>query len=688
MIEHRSVLRLVRNTNYIQLGEADRILQMGALSFDASTFEIWGVLLNGGCLCLPLGEDLLDARTFSELIRRHRITTLWLTVSLFNLLVDADVTAFAGLKRLLIGGEKCSVRHCNKFREACRGVVLQNGYGPTENTTFTTTYVIDKVINRDVPIGRPISNTTVYILDDHLRPVPSGVPGELCTGGDGLARGYLNDPELTGEKFVPHPFVEGERIYRTGDLCRWLPDGNVEFIGRRDNQVKVRGYRINLEEIEACLRRHQQIVEAVVLARDLGGGTLDLIAYLTGEPGLEVEAVRAYLAARLPDCMVPAFFVALEKFPVNANGKVDREALPTPTTATVDAFAIQEPPQSETERQLVSIWEEVLGRKGIGVTYDFFAAGGHSLKVIKLVALIHRKMGLEMPLTAVFKATTIRAQAKLLLDRAQFGVAGIDDALVALTNPVGDSRVFAFPPGTADALGYIQLAELLKPHGLFAFNFIEESTRIADYANLIARVDPEGPYILLGYSAGGNLAYHAAAELERRGKKVSDVVMVDSSRLVGRIVFPEGEVDSVAAEFLSHPSVRPYLANSVLKEKAHRKIQRYYDYISSSVDLHIVDANIHVLVSADSPDKHYDPDSGELIASFSRWEEVTRGIFKTYRAAGSHNSMLFEPYLSHNAALLREILESAWCGSREEYSPGAKSLVAPAANSEIAESVI
>ncbi len=279
MVEHRAVLRLVRNTNYMQFSASERILQTGSLAFDASTFEIWGALLNGGCLHLPSGEDLLDASTLGKLIQRHGITTMWLTVSLFNVLVDADITIFRGLKRLLIGGEKCSVRHCNRLRQSYPQLILQNGYGPTENTTFTTCYtVVETTLERDLPIGRPISNTTVYILDDHFRPVPIGIPGELCTGGDGLARGYLNDPALTCQRFIPHPFIEEERIYRTGDLCRWLPDGNVEFLGRRDHQVKIRGYRVELQEIESCLGQHEEVLEATVLAKDLNGGGLELIA--------------------------------------------------------------------------------------------------------------------------------------------------------------------------------------------------------------------------------------------------------------------------------------------------------------------------------------------------------------------------------------------------------------------------
>jgi amino acid adenylation domain-containing protein len=657
MVEHRSVLRLVRDTNYIRLGPDTRILQTGALAFDASTFEIWGALLNGGQVCLPPGEDLLDAQALGRLIERHGITTLFLTTSLFNVLVDADVMLFRGLETLLTGGERCSVPRFEKLRRAWPRLRILHVYGPTENTTFTTFYEVGQPAGHDIPIGRPIANTTVYILDEALRPLPVGVPGELCTGGDGLARGYLNDPALTREKFVPHPFVEGERVYRSGDLCRWLPDGSIEFLRRRDNQVKVRGFRIELEEIEACLARHEHVREALVLAKELvAGGSLELVAYVAGDGALDVEDLRGYAAASLPGYMVPGWFVALDRLPLNASGKIDRKALPDPRVASQDGAPSHVPPETETERQLAAIWEEVLGCRGIGATDDFFASGGHSLKVTQLIALVCNRMGVELPLKAVFSATTIREQARLLLDRARFGVEAIDEAAVLLNKPAGGLKIFAFPPGTGDALGYIQVAGLLAPHAFYGFNFIESENRIAHYADRIASVDPEGPHVLLGYSAGGNLAHHVAAEIELRGGRVSDIIMIDSSRRLGRLTFPPGEVEAVAAQFLSHESVRPYLTSPLLREKARRRIALYYDYIAGSIDDRIVGANIHVVTSEDKPLEHRNPATGELLASVPLWAEATRGVFRTYPASGEHNLMLFQPHLDHNVRLLRDIL--------------------------------
>jgi len=333
MIEHRSILRLVLKTNYISLQASDRILQTGSLAFDASTFEIWGPLLNGGAVCLSQEEDFLNADKLKQLIEQHEITTCWLTASLFNLLVGMNINLFQSLKTVIVGGEKLSVHHVNQVRQAYPSLILKNGYGPTENTTFTTCYTVDSLFEQDIPIGRPISNTTVYILDSHHELVPIGVAGEIYTGGDGLARGYWHDSALTKQKFIPHPFEPHQRLYRTGDLGRWLADGSIEFLGRQDEQVKVRGYRIELGEIEHQLLQHEAVKEAVVIAKDLGPDSTELLAYVTLQSDLEINSLRDDIKTVLPEYMMPTYFTQLEKMPLTANGKINKRALPAPALA-------------------------------------------------------------------------------------------------------------------------------------------------------------------------------------------------------------------------------------------------------------------------------------------------------------------------------------------------------------------
>jgi aspartate racemase len=280
------VIRLVRNTNYLDYDASLRVLEIAPVSFDASTFEIWGALLSGALLVV-MPPEVPSLRELDETIQREHITSLYLTSALFNLMVDERVQAFAGVRHLLVGGDAISVPHARKVLAAHAGLVLINGYGPTETTTFASCGILARPeeVGYTVNIGPPISNTTTYILDPHLNPVPVGVPGDLYIGGDGNARGYLNQPGLTAAAFVPNPFASGERIYRTGDLARHLPDGNDEFLGRRDNQVKVRGFRIELGEIENVLASHPGIQEVVVLAHGEGAGDKRLVAYVLATPG-------------------------------------------------------------------------------------------------------------------------------------------------------------------------------------------------------------------------------------------------------------------------------------------------------------------------------------------------------------------------------------------------------------------
>jgi len=653
MVEHKAVLRLVTGTNYIRLTPEHRILQTGALSFDASTFEIWGALLNGGSVCLAPRHSVLDVAAVKELIARHGITTMFVTTALFNAFAANDVSVFSELETILTGGEKASPRHFNTVRAACPNLTLKHVYGPTENTTFTTFHDVTRDYDRNVPIGRPVANTTVHILDQDLEPVNVGEVGELFTGGDGLARGYLNDPDLTAEKFIVHPPGSDRRVYRTGDLARWLPDGTVEFVGRNDDQVKIRGYRVDPAEVVDRLLEHASIRAAAVIPKS-SANDVTLAAYFTASDRVDFAALREHLGATLPEYMIPAFFLQLERLPLTPNGKVDKTALPDPETIPREATATDRP-LTETEKLLAGIWQEVLGRTDIGLDDDFFALGGHSLKALTLNSLIHARTGLILPFTQVFTAPTIRQLSQCILDAASFGTAAIDTPMVLLNGEHGERPLFAFPPATGDALGYAELAERLKPYAFYAFNFIEADTRFKDYADLIGNVVPEEPCLLFGYSGGGNLAYHTARELEGRGRQVSDIVMLDSSRFLNRLQFPEDEARRLASSFLADKHVMQYVSSPVLRDKATRVIQKYYSFFSMNEDFGSVEANIHVITSQGSPDAHYD-ETGRIICSQSAWRDATRGAFRIQQGCGHHNTMLHPQHIDGNARLLRDIM--------------------------------
>jgi len=658
MVPHRAVNRLVINTNFIRITPRDRMLQTGALGFDASTFELWGALLNGAQLSRPPEKSLLDLVEMKRLIREQGTTILWLTSSLFNQYADWDITVFEGLRTLLIGGEKLSNHHVDQVRRQYPELCVINGYGPTENTTFTTCHHIDQAYTGDIPIGNPVANTEVWILDEAHEPVAVGGVGEICAGGDGLALGYLNDPELTAQRFIDHPFTAGQRLYRTGDLGRWLTDGTLEFRGRTDTQVKVRGHRVETGEIETHINRCDGVTQAVVTASDPGDGIQILAGYVTGTEAVTVDQIRHNLRQELPEYMIPSYLVVLDQLPLTANGKVDRHRLPQPSTDDGRSQSPRLPLEGPIEETLGQIWKETLDVREIGATDSFFDAGGHSLKISKMITAIQKHFGIEVSLATAFRSPTIRGLAEALSREARFGIQEVDDVLVPLSPAGGGPAVFAFPPGTGDVLSYVQLAHRLEGFRLHAFQFITSETRISDYADHIESVKTSGPLLFIGYSYGGNLAFRVAQEMERRNRPVHTVVMIDSSRRRTKVTYPEGEAEQIALDFMDHESLRARFTNDLLRQKVCRQIHAYYHYSSQTVESGVVQADLHVILSDNAVTEHLDT-QGHLVADTAGWTELTSGSFTTYAGEGAHNLMLYEPALDRNVQLIQSILTDA-----------------------------
>ncbi len=416
---HRGVVRLVKETNYAQLTPEEVILQLAPISFDASTFEIWGCLLNGGRLVIyPPNTPSLEE--LGQIIQQYQVTTLWLTAGLFHLIVDEKIDALKSLRQLLAGGDVLSVPHVQKFLQTVENCQLINGYGPTENTTFTCCHPIIAPLQPDVsiPIGRPIANTQVYILDKNLQSVSIGEAGELFIGGDGLARGYLNRPDITAEKFISHSF-DGNlatRLYKTGDLARYLPDGNIEFLGRIDNQVKIRGFRIELGEIEREIAQHPDVREIVVLARQDEAGEKQLTAYIVPHynSGYTHNKLRGFLQQRLPNYMVPSAFVMLESLPLTVNGKVDRHKLPAPSRERPQLEQAYIAAQTDLERLLAGILSELLKIDRVGIDDNFFDLGATSISILQVAARVKQELGIELPAVKLFQYSTIGSLANYL----------------------------------------------------------------------------------------------------------------------------------------------------------------------------------------------------------------------------------------------------------------------------------
>ncbi|BDA68804.1 hypothetical protein CAL7716_029700 [Calothrix sp. PCC 7716] len=462
-ITHKAVNRLVRNTNYINITPNDKIAQVSNTSFDAATFEIWGALLNGAQLIGISKDIILSPTEFASQLKQKDISILFLTTALFQKIARDVPQAFSTLKYLLFGGETIDTRWVKKVIQNKAPQQLIHVYGPTENTTFSSYYPIHELpLATSIPIGRPISNTQIYILDTHLQPVPIGVVGEIYISGDGLARGYINNvatdilwnnvatdilwnnvatdilwnnvatdilwsghpcpPSVNGRDGQGCPFHKSlshnKNIYKTGDLGKYLPDGNIEFIGRIDNQVKIRGFRIELEEIETLLNQHPVIREAVVIAKEDIPGDKYLVAYIVPQPQQQVTTnnLRAFLKQKLPEYMIPVAYVVLESLPLTPAGKVNRYALPKIDTLSLNVEENYVAPQTDVEQVLVEIWANILtmGKQPIGVHDNFFELGGHSLKATQLTSRIRDIFHIDLPLRSLFEAPTIASLAKCI----------------------------------------------------------------------------------------------------------------------------------------------------------------------------------------------------------------------------------------------------------------------------------
>jgi len=536
-VPHRAVLRMLFGQTYARLG-ADRVfLLSSAISFDVVMFELWGPLLHGGRCVLPPPGDLTPTR-IGELVRRHRVTTMWLTAALFNTVIDEAPQALDGVEEVLVGGEAVSAPHVRRAYAHLPGVTIVNGYGPTECATFACAHRLSGPPEPDahsVPIGAPIANTEAWVLAPNRTLVPIGVLGELYLGGPGLARGYINRPDLTAERFVAHPFdpTPGARLYRTGDLVRWRSDGLLDFVGRTDSQVKIRGFRIEPGEVEAILAGHPDIRDAAVLARERGPGDRELVAYVVPRsPARTPMGLADYLGHRLPSFMVPARFVTLAAMPLTPIGKVDQAALAALELPSIRAASLSA--RDPLEARLVAVWEEILGVHPVGVQGDFFALGGHSLGAVRVVQQVERLFGQRLPLSVLHANPTVESLARVLLarNRDQFAQP------VLSLQAHGRRRPLLFFHGDLNGGGFYcrELAHHLGPEQpVLAIHPLGLDDRpvpatieamAAAHLTVVRELQPHGPYVLGGYCNGGLIAYEVARRLALSGERVELVVLV------------------------------------------------------------------------------------------------------------------------------------------------------------------
>lgn len=701
MLPHAGVIRLVRETNYIKLGPDDKMLQLSNYAFDAFTFELWGMLLNGGQLILLPKYAALNMDELTQFIKTHQVTANCLPTALFNRLVEHDPKSVAGYRTLLVGGEAMSSEHARKALPHMEGVLV-NAYGPTENTTLATTHQVTHVPAgaKSVPIGVPVSNSTVVILDDALNPVPAGVKGEIYIGGTGLAKGYLHDPERTKERFIDNPFPElkGDKLYRSGDLGTWRSDGTIEYLGRKDHLVKIRGYRIECGEIETALLKHPQVKECTVIAKTYGSSKR-LAAYLVIDGENPVPGWKAFLQESLPGYMIPSYFVVLDEMPVTTNGKVDQKALPEPTE-TISLSHDDDKPVTETEERIVAAFKEVLGVKQVGMHDSFFDLGGDSIMSIQAVAKLKEK-GVRVDPKWIFMHPA-PAQLAAHLDAVPEAAENVErspkDYVIELKK--GDSaepRIFFAPPAGGTVMGYIDVAKLMTHQGaVYALQspglYEDEEPQFLHYTELVTLFIEAietfyrpGIDYLAGHSMGGHLAYGMNQRLCHAGKAPKGLIILDTVPVLRdeadqalhadmneeevkmlALVLGMGNLVGIQPEALQGLSFQE-VKQKILKEAEKDEVvhqfmnDQYLDkYLQMQTHNTIMSQAIE-LEKEPFPVPFYIVQSSDHASDFQKkfadWEAYTKESCSYYHIKGDHVTMMKRPQADELARILQTIIK-------------------------------
>ncbi|MCY7437707.1 non-ribosomal peptide synthetase [Bacillus altitudinis] len=645
MTTHSNIARVVKNTNYLTILETDTLLSLSNSVFDGFTFDVYGALLNGAKLVLPQKETILDMGKLTELIKGEHISVMFVPTALFHLLVDEGTDWMRGVRKVLFGGERASVQHVRKAFDVMGKGRLLNVYGPTESTVFATYYPIDEAIPLEahsIPIGKPLNQTGAYILSEHRQLQPIGMVGELCLSGKGLAKGYLNRPDLTKQVFIPHPFASGERLYRTGDLAYFREEGLIEYAGRVDDQVKIRGHRIELTEIEANLLMHPGVKQAVLLADHDETNHTRLLAYITCDDAWKgkLDDIKSRLKERLPAYMLPHELIELENLPLTPNGKVDKRQLPKPEAPQGNRRV--KLPANEVEQKLLVMWREVLEREDISTDDHFFELGGHSLKAMSLLSKVSKEFEVQVPIHLLFETPTIEALSHYI--QHQDG----ETAGYLVFNESQTSTVFALPPLPGYGFIYQEAAKTLDDVRLIAFDFIETNNRMAQYVQHIQHLQPKGPLTLMGYSGGCYLAFELVQALEQGGRIVEKVIMIDSYKKIGESDLEGRSIDD-DIEAIVHQTKQSELAQGeIVQEALAQKTRAYYETFVKGVNQGKIQADITFI---QSEEQIAIPDWME------EWTQATAGSFTQYQGYGRHADMFkHKECAAQNAKLIKHIV--------------------------------
>jgi amino acid adenylation domain-containing protein len=684
LLEHGGMANLTAaHISNFAVKPQDRVLQFSSFSFDASVWDMMMALQLGATLVMARQDAVMPGPDLLELLKSQRVTIATLPPSVLALL---PVEELPDLRTIIVAGDACAAEVVARWG---KGREFFNAYGPTEATIWATIYQCSDTSRRPL-IGRPVNNKEIYLLDTNLQPVPIGLPGEIHIGGVGLARGYHRRPELTGEKFITHPFSDrvGARLYKTGDLGCYRSDGNIDFLGRLDHQVKVRGFRIELGEIEEVLNQYLDIEENVVIAREDQPGEKRLVAYLVAASGqsLAIAEVRNYLKQKLPEYMVPSVFVVLPALPLSPNGKIDRRALPRPEQARKSLTQKYLEPRDNVELQLQQIWQEILKTEPVGVKDNFFELGGHSLLAVQLMARIEKGFGRNYPLATLFQHSTIEQLAGVIRQQQQ----PVLGELVPIQTPANTTKppIFCMHAAGGNVLSYAELANLLgkdQPfYGLQARGldgsqppFNELTAMAANYLQQIRGVQPQGPYHLAGWCLGGIIAFEIAQQLRQQGEEVALLALFDSKLPAGQPMMDDTSVLLFFADSLTLGFVRDAAAIGEFVQLSFAEQINYLFTEAKNANIFPPDmelAQLHILVDIVKANMqaawNYQPQPQSTRAIYLRateepaeiiepWRGLFTGRFDTDVVPGNHMSLLRKPNVSVVAEKLLACLYGA-----------------------------
>ncbi|WP_143323894.1 non-ribosomal peptide synthetase, partial [Clostridium sp. BL-8] len=651
MVEQKALVNLCFwHNEYYEVTEKDRATKYAGFGFDASVWEIFPYIIAGAALYMIDKSIMLDKDALNQYYEDNKITIGFLPTQMCEEFMNLKNKS---LRKLLTGADKLKIYKKQTYE-------LINNYGPTENAVVTTSFKVDKNY-RNIPIGKPISNSKIYILGDNNTLMPIGTCGELCVSGDGLARGYLNREELTREKFVDNPFEPGTKMYRTGDLARWLPDGNIEYLGRIDSQVKIRGFRIEIGEIENQLLKIDGVKEAVVLAKDNENLDKYLCGYLTVQQEVTVTSIKAELSKELPSYMIPSHIIKINKLPITPNGKVDKKFLEE-IAVTQISESEYEAPRNEIEKNLAAIWEDVLGIKRIGINDNFYDLGGHSLKGTILKSKIKERLKIDIPLNIIFTKLTIRELSEYI----EKGEYTPEDYVIF--NEHANKTIICFPPYMAYGFLYSGIAKRIKDYKMYSYNFIHSDNLIEDYVKRITSINNDKKFVFFGWSAGGRLAVEIADKMNKMGYDVTDIILMDTMPLnFNKQTADESNKHKISKEreaqfaaenmeevlkFISQnmPEYLEFIKND---SEAQEKMTRYLEYYNSSSDVKGISSRLHLILIPDECREMGDLDNNTI---YNAWKQINEDLI-TYKGSGKHEDMIKENNIDYNSSVIFNILE-------------------------------